>query len=236
MPRTIGESQFIESFARRQGRSLTASRKVLVENLLPKLRIPLPEGEDADAPAFQEFVKAATAGRCWMEIGFGGGEHLAHQAEQNPDILMIGCEPYIHGIASLLAKIEEKNLQNIRLFTEDARTLLSHMPDSVLDRLLIPFPDPWPKVRHHKRRLIQTETLDLFAKKLKSGKELRFITDDKPYAAWALEHLLAHPSFTWQAKDKSGWHIAPEDWFPTRYQQKAINAGREAMFLRFDKA
>ena len=131
----------------------------------------------------------------WLEVGFGGGEHLAWQAERNPTIGMIGCEPYVAGVAKLLTKIVDNNISNIRLYTEDARDVLAALPAVSLGRAFILFPDPWPKTRHHKRRFLQMDMLDAFARVLKPGAELRFATDDPGYRVWALERLMAHPKF-----------------------------------------
>ena len=228
-------SPFIASFIRRQGRALTARRRCLLEEALPRVRVVLPE----EARAGEEGISLAALRvgmrerPVWMEIGFGAGEHLAALARRYPETLMLGCEPHMQGVASLLAAMEQDGLDNIRMHTGDARLLLLHLPDASLTRLIIPFPDPWPKARHHKRRLIQPETLDLFAAKLAPGAELRFVTDDAAYMAWSLERLLAHPAFHWMARCRQDWRTPPADWTPTRYQKKAEKAGRDIFFLRF---
>ena len=158
----------------------------------------------------------------WLEIGFGGGEHLAHQASLNPGVGIIGCEPYINGIAGLLKHIDDEKLSNIRVFTEDARLLIEQLPDASLERVFILYPDPWPKVRHHKRRLVSTETLNSLARVMKSGGELRLATDHADYCTWMLERLLPHPAFTWQAKSCDDWLKPWADWIPTRYEQKRL--------------
>ena len=158
----------------------------------------------------------------WLEIGFGSGEHLAHQAVLNPGVGIIGCEPYVNGIAGLLKHIDDEKLSNIRVFTEDARLLIEQLPDASLERVFILYPDPWPKVRHHKRRLVSTETLNSLARVMKSGGELRLATDHADYCTWMLERLLAHPAFTWQASDCNDWLRPWSDWIPTRYEEKRL--------------
>ena len=158
----------------------------------------------------------------WLEIGFGGGEHLAYQAERNPGVGIIGCEPYLNGIGEPLKQIETRKLKNIRLHGDDARPLIDALPDASLDRVFILYPDPWPKTRHHKRRIISTEFLTSLARVMKPGAELRLATDHADYATWMLERLLAHPDFKWTAKSCDDWLKPWPDYTPTRYEQKAL--------------
>jgi tRNA (guanine-N7-)-methyltransferase len=136
-------------------------------------------------------------------------------------------------MAKLLAKIDGRQLDNIRLYTEDARDILAALPDASLGRLFILFPDPWPKTRHHKRRFIQMETLTELARVLRAGGELRFATDDAGYLSFALERFMAHPSFVWTAAGAADWRSRPADWPQTRYEAKALAAGRACTYLRF---
>lgn len=169
-----------------------------------------------------------------MEIGFGGGEHLEAQARANPDIGFIGCEPYINGVASLLSRLrDDGDPGNIRLHANDARDLMDALPDACLGRLFVLFPDPWPKTRQHKRRIIGPDTLDSFARLLAPGAELRAATDDMGYAAWILEYLRAHKDFDWIATGPEDWRACPDGWVPTRYEQKALAAGSPCVYLRF---
>jgi tRNA (guanine-N7-)-methyltransferase len=158
----------------------------------------------------------------WLEIGFGGGEHLAHQARLHPGTSIIGCEPYVNGIAGLLKSIYDEKLDNIRVYPDDVRKLLEHLPESSLSRVFILYPDPWPKARHHKRRLISKEFLDALARVMKPGAELRLATDHADYATWMLERLLPHPAFTWTAETCDYWLKPPADWLSTRYEQKRL--------------
>jgi tRNA (guanine-N7-)-methyltransferase len=181
----------------------------------------------------------------WLEIGFGAGEHLVWQAEHHPQIGIVGVEPYVAGIAKLLAKLAPRSSSgaegqgkggrgsNIRLYTEDARDVIVALPDASLSRMFILFPDPWPKTRHHKRRFIQMEMLDQLARVMKPGSELRFATDDPGYLVWALERLAAHRAFGWLAQSAADWRARPADWPQTRYEAKAIVVSRACTYLRF---
>ena len=167
----------------------------------------------------------------WLEIGFGAGEHLLWQAQHRPDVGLIGAEPYEGGVAKLLSKLEANPVANIRVHEGDARDLVEALPDASLGRVFILFPDPWPKTRHHKRRLIQAGTLDELARVMKPGAELRFATDDAGYLDWTLERMAAHPAFAWTAERSADWRTRPADWPPTRYEAKALHG--PAAYLRF---
>ncbi len=173
--------------------------------------------------------------RVWLEIGFGGGEHLAWQAEANPDVGIIGCEPFINGVASLLKQIDDRGLDNIRIHANDARDLLETLPDACLDRVFILFPDPWPKARHHRRRIVAPATLEQLARIMRPGTELRLATDHADYGRWMLRHLIRHPAFRWRARRPADWRQRPEDWPATRYEAKAIAAGRACLYLSFER-
>jgi tRNA (guanine-N7-)-methyltransferase len=165
----------------------------------------------------------------WLEIGFGAGEHLIWQAEHHPRVGLIGAEPYEGGVAKLLSKLQ--GTENIRIHEGDAREIVDALPDAVIGRAFILFPDPWPKTRHHKRRFVQMEMLDRLARVLKPGAELRFASDDAGYLAWTLERLSAHPAFEWTAERVRDWTTRPADWPQTRYEVKALHG--PPVFLRF---
>jgi tRNA (guanine-N7-)-methyltransferase len=171
----------------------------------------------------------------WLEIGFGGGEHLISQAEAHPGVGLIGCEPFINGVARLLAEIDARGLENVRLVVDDARLLLEALPDQSLERIFVLFPDPWPKARHHKRRIVNPTTAAAFARLLVVGGELRLATDDPGYQRFMLETLLGRPGFGWRAERAADWRSRPADWPPTRYEQKARAAGRSPIFLSFER-
>jgi tRNA (guanine-N7-)-methyltransferase len=173
------------------------------------------------------------AQRFALEVGFGGGEHLAEQARRNPDTGFIGCEPFENGVAKLLTQVQASRLRNVRVVPDDARDILVRLPDASLSFVFVLFPDPWPKLRHHKRRFIQTRTLDQIHRLLKPGGELRIATDHTDYGQWALMHLMRDNRFEWAATRAADWRVRPADWVPTRYEQKALKAGRSCIYLRF---
>jgi tRNA (guanine-N7-)-methyltransferase len=210
-------------YGRRKGPKLSAHQSGLLETLLPQLTLNIEQGRDPRA--YFDSVDDV-----WLEVGFGGGEHLHWQAEQNPRIGMIGAEPFVNGVAKLLTKIEN-GPRNIRIHMGDARDIIDALPDASLARVFILFPDPWPKTRHHKRRFVQMEMLDSLARVMKPQSELRFATDDAPYLEWALERFTAHPSFEWLATRASGWKSRTEDWPQTRYEAKQLHG--VPSFLRF---
>jgi tRNA (guanine-N7-)-methyltransferase len=215
-------------FGRRRGRRLRSMQKVRIGELLPRFVLTIPRSGLLEPGA--AFI--APKRPVWLEIGFGGGEHLAAQAECHPEISLIGCEVFQPGIAKLLAHMELRHLDNIRIFTEDARLLIAALPPSSIDRVFIMFPDPWPKRRHQNRRLVSCETLDALAAVMTDGAELRLATDDSNYLVWMLERLTEHPFFEWLVRGPCDWRNRPGDWPPTRYEEKARAAGRAPNFLR----
>jgi tRNA (guanine-N7-)-methyltransferase len=215
-------------FGRRRGRRLRSMQKVRIGELLPRFALTIRRSGLLEPGA--AFI--APKRPVWLEIGFGGGEHLAAQAECHPEISLIGCEVFQPGIAKLLAHIELRHLDNIRIFTEDARLMIAALPPSSIDRVFIMFPDPWPKRRHENRRLVSCETLDALAAVMTDGAELRLATDDSNYLVWMLERLTEHPFFEWLVRGPCDWRNRPGDWPPTRYEEKARAAGRAPNFLR----
>jgi tRNA (guanine-N7-)-methyltransferase len=171
----------------------------------------------------------------WLEIGFGGGEHLATQAERRPDVLALGAEPFLNGVASALRHIEAAALTNVRLHAGDARDLLAALPNACLDRVFILFPDPWPKLRHHKRRLIQPGVVAELVRVLKPFGRVRFATDWANYADWTLERLAAAPALVWTAQRADDWRLAPNDHAPTRYEAKKLG-DIAPVYLEFERA
>jgi tRNA (guanine-N7-)-methyltransferase len=167
----------------------------------------------------------------WLEIGFGAGEHLHWQALHHPRVGLIGAEPFVNGVAKLLSKIEEEPTPNIRLYMDDARDIIAALPDASIGRVFVLFPDPWPKLRHHKRRFLQTGMLDQLARVMKPGAELRFGSDDAPLVEYTLERLMAHSAFIWTATCAADWQQRTPDWPQTRYEAKQLH-GIPA-FLRF---
>lgn len=215
-------------YGRRQGRPLRDSRKRLMETLLPALAISL-EGKELDpATLFPPELRAI-----WLEIGFGGGEHLAAQAADHLEIGYIGCEIFLNGIASALAHIDQQKLANVRIYPEDVRDLLAVLRPQSLDRIFLLFPDPWPKQRHAARRFVNQANLDIVAGLLKPGGEFRIGSDDPTYVSWVMMHMARRRDFEWLAERSSDWLTRPADWPPTRYEQKAIRQGRTPHYFRF---
>ena len=187
---------------RRRGRRLRQQREDLVATLLPSLEVSLP----ADGSALDVAAQFARPMReIWLEIGFGNGEHLIWQAQNHANVGIIGAEPFLNGVARLLSYIGESAVENVRILPDDVRPVLARLPAASIGRVFILFPDPWPKVRHHKRRLVSAETLDRLAVILADGAELRLATDDADYAAWMLRLGLAHSAFEWQARRPDDW-------------------------------
>jgi tRNA (guanine-N7-)-methyltransferase len=215
-------------YGRRLGRRLRPAKRAALERGLAELALPLPpEG------ALLDLREVFGVRPVWLEIGFGAGEHLLAQARANPEVAIIGCEPFLNGLASMLEAVEREGLGAIRVFADDARQLLRALPPASLARVFLLFPDPWPKARHAKRRFVQTAILDRLASLMCDGAELRIASDDPGYQLWALRHLLAHPDFAWTAARAADWLERPADWPATRYEAKALAAGRQPIFLRF---
>ena len=199
-----------------------------MRDLLPRLAVDLPAAGPLDPRALFNGGPRAV----WLEIGFGAGEHLAMQAEAHPDIGFIGCEVFENGVARLLGEIERRDLSNIRLYPDDGRLLLATLAPAVIGRVFILFPDPWPKARHHKRRIVSQDTLDELARVMRPGAELRLATDDPGYGSSMLEQLTGHLAFEWLARRPCDWRERSADWPATRYEQKARAAARAPFFCR----
>jgi tRNA (guanine-N7-)-methyltransferase len=214
----------LHSYGRRRGRKLRPGQAALLETKLSDFELRPPFDL---AAAF-----GAMPARLWLEIGFGGGEHLAHQAAANPDVSLIGAEPFVNGVVSALRHLEERKIVNARLYRGDARDLFGAIPDGALENIFVLHPDPWPKARHHKRRLIQKPFLDEAARLLRADGELRLATDDADYLVWMLQRVLVHPDFEWTAKSADDWRRIPADAIETRYGKKSREAGRPATVLR----
>lgn len=211
-------------FGRRSGKRLHRGQDALYRDVLPRLEIAL--GDQPLDPA----TLFPAAGRIVLEIGYGGGEHLARLAASEPATGFIGCEVFSGGIAKLLQAIEEQALTNIRLFTDDALKLLVKLPDASLDATYLLYPDPWPKTRHHKRRFVSPTTLGELARVLKPGGLFRFATDIEDYADWTLAHVLREPRFRFAPPTPGSWRRPFDGWVPTRYEEKARGEGRAASF------
>lgn len=219
-------------FGRQRGHALKARPQRLIETLLPGLRLNV----DQPAPIDIAVLFSRPMSTNLIEIGFGGGEQLAQKAERNPDIGFIGCEPFLNGVAKLLGVIETRELDNIRIWDDDARTILDWLPTASMDRADLYYPDPWPKKRHWKRRFIGTSNLDRLARIVKPGGVLRFASDIESYVDWTLRHARAHPDFDWMAQRSRDWQTPWVDWTRTRYEAKAIREGRTPHYLTFQRS
>lgn len=171
----------------------------------------------------------------WLEVGFGGGEHMVHQAVRNPDVGIIGCEPYINGVAMLLGKIRASGTQNIVVYPGDARNMFDVLPESSISRAFLLYPDPWPKKRHHKRRFVTEEHLGPFSKCMKKNASFRIVTDIPDYVRQALE-VVPRFGFDWLAERPEDWRRPWKDWISTRYEQKALREGRAPHYLTFRRS
>ncbi len=217
-------------YGRHRGRPLKPSQKKLLAERLPSLRVRLPEAEGGldPCPLFGPGTKEV-----WLEIGFGTGEHLVRQAAAHPEHGIIGCEPFVNGVAKLLRAIEALGLGNVRIFPDDARLLLAALAPASIGRAFALFPDPWPKARHRKRRIVSAQTVPDLARVLKDGAELRFASDDADYCRAVLALLWRGADFDWTAERAADWRTRPADWPETRYEAKARAAGRAPAYLSF---
>jgi tRNA (guanine-N7-)-methyltransferase len=216
-------------YGRRQSKPLKKRQAALMETRLAALSAPETGLIDLRSlfPDKGDFA---------LEVGFGGGEHLVEQAAANPLTGFIGAEPFINGVGKLLVAIDERKLENVRLRHGDARPLMEALPSASLSSIFVLFPDPWPKKRHQKRRVISPWFFMEAARLLKSGGRLRVASDIGDYIAWTLMHARLAPQFSWTAERAADWTTRPPDWPATRYEKKAIAAGRAPVFLEFRRA
>jgi tRNA (guanine-N7-)-methyltransferase len=213
-------------YGRRKGKRLRTGQQDLLDTLLPRLRL----GDDAPVDLATLLPRSRSI---TLEIGFGGGEHLAAEARAHPETGFIGCEPFVNGMAKLLAVITADALSNVRLWDRDATELLPLLPAGAIDTVYVLYPDPWPKRRQRKRRLISEETLQALARTMRSGAELRFATDIDDYAGWVLARVLRSPEFQWTATRADDWRRPWDGWPGTRYEAKAAHEGRKPAYLTF---
>jgi tRNA (guanine-N7-)-methyltransferase len=219
----------LRSYGRRRARTPSVRQQALWRDVLPRVAVP------GNAPALADLqaLFPAPVREVWLEIGFGGGEHLVWQAMAHPDVGFLGCEPFEDGVIKLLSAIERESLTNVRVLAGDARPLLRMLPQAGIGRVFILFPDPWPKKRHHKRRLVVAATLDEIARILRPGGELRMATDAAEYASAMLHAAMQKRMLHWTAHGPQDWRQRPSDWPQTRYEAKAVAAGRRCYFFRF---
>lgn len=228
-------------FGRRKGKSLGTSRERLVSELLPKIQLTLPRKGKMDLARLFSFQPK----EMWLEIGFGGGEHLAELAKLHPNVGLIGAEPFLNGVASLLAhlngshrfpkndvSLEEDRADNVRVWPDDIRLVFPRLPDAVFHRIFVLYPDPWPKARHAERRFISQANLAELYRLLVPTGQLIVATDVVGYAEWTQEQIYIFKKFHQVNKNI---HLPPKDWISTRYEQKGICAGRQPIYFVFSK-
>lgn len=225
----VRDSERPRFYGRRRGKRLRRTALGLIETLLPRLAVSLPGAGLALDP---RILFAHPVDQVWLEIGFGGGEHVVAQARLHPEAGIVGCEPFRNGVASLMTQLAaDPAIDNVRVFPEDVRLLLPILPEGSLDRAFVLFPDPWPKKRHAERRFIGPGNLDALARVLADGAELRVASDDPTYQDWAALHLRGHPAFSEIQVTDDRTHL-PADWPVTRYEEKCL-AENPPVFFRF---
>ncbi|KIN75796.1 tRNA (guanosine(46)-N7)-methyltransferase TrmB [Sulfitobacter mediterraneus] len=221
-------------YGRLKGKSLKKSQQGYIEQDLDGLS-PGPVSWEDNPERTPLDLKGLFDGKpVWLEIGFGGGEHLVHQAAQNPDVGIIGCEPYINGVAMLLGKIRRAGVGNLAIHPGDVRDMFDVLPPESIDRAFLLYPDPWPKARHHRRRFVTPEHLEPLARVLKPGAMFRVATDIEDYVRQTLEQVPQF-GFEWLAEGPEDWRQPWEDWLSTRYERKALREGRTPHYLTFRK-
>lgn len=221
-------------YGRRHGKQLRPGQRRLLETRLADLA---PDGVSRQANPDRALIDPAVlvpgAQDLWLEIGFGGGEHMIHQARTNPDVGIVGCEPFVNGVAMLLSGIERACVENLRIHAGDARDLMDVLPEGSIGRVFLLYPDPWPKRRHWKRRFVNRANLDMLSRVMRSGAELRVATDIADYVRHSLEQVRPHPAFAWTAERPRDWRTPWADWPGTRYEAKALREGRTPHYLTF---
>ena len=210
----------LRSFGRIKSRPIKPRQARLMDELLPKLAVPA--------------GPVTVVGETWLEIGFGGGEHMVAQAGRSPQVTIIGAEPFLNGVASAVRHVDEAGVANVRIHHGDARELIENLADGSISRVFILFPDPWPKTRHHKRRLIQAATIAELARVMRPRARVRFASDWADYIDWTLERFVAAQDFRWLAERADDWRIPPADHVTTRYEEKKLG-DCAPVFLEFER-
>lgn len=212
-------------YGRRSGKALAPYQHDLIGRLLPLLSL------DPTAPLDPASLFGSQCSDLWLEIGFGAGEHLLATAEAHRDVGLIGCEPFVNGMARVVAGLAQHDLNNVRLYCGDAGDVIDALPADCLGRVFVFFPDPWPKRRQRKRRFLSDDMLNRLARVMKPGAELRFATDVDDYCGWVLARVLRSPHFGWAAISPRDWREPWPSWITTRYEAKAREAGRRSSYI-----
>ena len=213
---TADHPERLRTYGRIRGRSLRPGRADLLDSYLPEVSL------DVSAGTIDPGRLMPGASAVWLELGFGAGEHLAAQAQAHPDALLLGAEPFLNGAASALRHVRDQGLGNVRIHAGDGRELMAALPDASIARVFVLFPDPWPKTRHKKRRLINDETVAELARVMTPAGTVRFCTDWADYIGWTLERFARSGAFEWTAERAADWREPPTDHFTTRYEQKRL--------------
>ena len=219
---------FLPFYGRRKGRPLRNNSKLLLEELLPVYL--LPDNTTDPAALFTNNPR-----KLFLEVGFGGGEHLAMVAKNHPENAYIGAEPFLNGVSSFLKYCQNEDLKNVRIWPDDIRLQLLYWPNECLDGIFIMFPDPWPKIRHSSRRIINKDNLASFARLIKAGGSLRMASDHACAKNWILSEILENPYFEWLVESSEDWNVQPKDWPETRYMRKALKEGRRPAWFKFTR-
>ena len=219
-------------YGRRHGKTLREGQKDALEHDLGEFTLAGVEWDENPDRSVLDVQEIFAGKPLWLEIGFGGGEHLVHQAGLNPSVGLIGCEPFMNGVAMLLSKMRKAVGDNIRIHPGDARDLFDVLPDGAVQKAFLLYPDPWPKKRHHRRRFVTQEHLEPLARVMAKGAELRVATDIKDYVRQTLEEV-PRAGFEWLAQSARNWREPWGDWYSTRYEQKALREGRVPHYLTF---
>ena len=222
-------------YGRFKGKTLRPGQEEALESDLAQLSPgPVSWTENPDRTAL-DLTQMFNASAVWLEIGFGGGEHLVHQALANPEVQFLGVEPYVNGVAMLLGKMRKAGVENIKLHMGDARDLMDVLPDRSVSKAFLLYPDPWPKLRHHRRRFVTPEHLEPLSRCLMSGAEFRVATDIEDYVRQTLQEV-PKAGFDWLAEGPEDWRMPWHDWISTRYEQKALREARRPHYLTFQKS
>jgi tRNA (guanine-N7-)-methyltransferase len=228
-----GDVEWRNFYGRRHGKTLRAGQKALLETRLAELAPPgVSVDDNPDRAPIDPGAMFPGKREIWLEVGFGGGEHMLAQAAANPDVGLIGCEPFINGVAMLLAAIERDGVANVRIHAGDARFLLDVLPDASIGRFFLLYPDPWPKMRHWRRRFIDDANLDALARVLRPGAGFRIATDIDAYVRHTRKHFARRDDFApdpAHPDERTPW----DDWPGTRYEAKALREGRRPTYLSY---
>ena len=222
-------------YGRIKGKALNVAQDRYLDEDLPRLSVSGITREENPERDLLDIHQLAGGRPLWLEVGFGGGEHLVHQALHNPGVQFLGVEPYVNGVAMLLGKMRNAGVANIKLHMGDARNLMDVLPDGSVSKAFLLYPDPWPKMRHHRRRFVTQEHLIPLSKCLKPGAEFRVATDIEDYVRQTLQEV-PRAGFEWLAEGPEDWRAPWGDWIATRYEQKAVREDRIPHYMTFRKS